>query len=143
MVLVNILENVGDRILVLVAEQLGQPLGQALDAVDQLRRAVEERAEAAGARRDHRAALRAGLRDRPCALHRAAELNFADAREADALDLRRCALEHRGFVIDLDPHPHEFGTIWAAAKSCCTCPTGTPEKVTSEPLLSPLTPCAK
>ena len=35
----DIVEDVGDRILVLVAQQLGQPLGQPLDAVDQLRRA--------------------------------------------------------------------------------------------------------
>ena len=45
----DILEDVGDRILVLVAEQFGQPLGQPLDAVDQLRRAVEQGAEAARA----------------------------------------------------------------------------------------------
>ena len=44
---VDILEDVGDRILVLVAQQLGQALGQALDAVDQLRRAVEQCAEPA------------------------------------------------------------------------------------------------
>ena len=45
------------------------------------------------------------------ALDRAFQRDFADAGEADALDLRGGALEHRGFGIDHDPHPDEFGPV--------------------------------
>ena len=108
---VDVLEDVGDRVLVLVAHQFGQPLGQPLDAVDQFRRRVEQGAKPARRGRDDRAALRTGLLDRATALDRAVELDFADPGEADALDLRRGALEDGGVGIDLDPHPHEFGPL--------------------------------
>jgi hypothetical protein len=62
-------------------------------------------------RRDHRAALGADLVDRPAAAHRAGELDFADAGEADAVDLRGRPLKYRGLFIDADSHPHEFGTV--------------------------------
>ena len=140
--LVEVLEDVGDRVLVLVAEQFGQPLGQALDPVDQFRRTVEQRAEPARARRDDRATLRSQLLDRRRALDRAVELDFADAGEADALDLRGGALKHRCFIVDVDPHPDELRPV-GQQRDRSTCPTGTPEKVTPEPLLSPLTACAK
>ena len=39
------------------------------------------------------------------------ELDFADAGEADAVDLRAGALEHRRLLIDLDPHPDELGPV--------------------------------
>ena len=61
-----------------------------------------------------------GITGQPCgpswvigwrALDRAVELDFADPGEADALDLRGGALEHRGLGIDLDPHPDEFGPV--------------------------------
>ena len=108
-----------------VAQQLGQPLGQPLDAVDQFRRRVEQCAEPAGAGRDHRAALRPGLGQRPRALDRAFQRDFADAGEADALDLRGGALEHRGFGVDLDPDPDEFGPVGQQA-DLSIWPTGRP-----------------
>ncbi len=106
--LVEILQDVGDRILVLVAQQLGQPLGQALDALHQLRRAVEQRPEAAGARRDDRAALRPGLGNRRAAAACAVELDLVHSGKADAVDLRGRPLQDRGLVVDVDPHPHEL-----------------------------------
>ena len=108
---VDILENVGDRILVLVAEQLGQALGQPLNPIDQLRRAIEQSADSAGCRRNDRAALRPGLLDRRSAAFGALQLDFADSGEADAVNLRAGALEHRRLVIDIDPDPDELGPV--------------------------------
>ena len=51
------------------------------------------------------------LRDRRARRARAVELDFADAGEADAVDLRGGALEHRRLLIDVDPHPDEFGAV--------------------------------
>ena len=70
---------------------------------------LSERAKPARGRREYRAALRPDLGDRRRALDRAVELDFADAGEADALDLGAGALEHRGLIVDLDPHPDELG----------------------------------
>ena len=108
---IDILEDVGDRILVLVAEQLGQPLGQALDAVDQLRRAVEQGAEAARGRRDDRAALRAHLRDRRRPRTAPSSWISLTPVKPTPLICARRALEHRRLLIDLDPDPHEFGPV--------------------------------
>src|SRR5206468_3270448 len=85
--------------------------GQALDSVDELRSAVEERADTAGGGGDHWAALRTDLLDRRVAAFGAGQLDFGDAGETDAVDLRAGALEHRSLVIDVDPHPHELGAV--------------------------------
>ena len=92
-------------------KQLGQPLGQPLNPVDQFRRRIEQCAEPAGAGRNYRAALRSNLGQRLAALDRALKGDFADAGEADALDLGGGALKHRRFGIDLHPHPDEFRPV--------------------------------
>src|SRR5437762_13985505 len=107
---IDILEDIGDRVLVLVAEQLGQTLGQPLNAIDDLRSAIEQSTKATGARRDHGASLGAGLLDRRTPSRRARELNFTHASEADAVDRRGCTLEDRRLLVDLNPHPDELGT---------------------------------
>ena len=94
-----------------VADQLGQALGQPLDAIDQFRRARKQCAKPARGGRNHRAALRPDLGQSLGTAHRAAELNFGRRRKADRLDLRRRALEYRRYVVDFDPHPDEFGPV--------------------------------
>ena len=108
---VDILEDVRNRILVLVAEQLRQPLGQSLDAVDQFRGAVEKRADSARGRGNHRTALRADLFDRGSPALRAGQLDLGHAGEADAVDLRAGALENGGLLIDIHPHPNELRPV--------------------------------
>jgi len=109
--LFDILQDVGKGVLIAIRKQLGQPLGQALDAVDQFRRGVQQRAQATGTGGNHRASLRAHLRQRLAALNRALQGDFADTGESDALDLSGGALEDRRFRIDLDPDPDEFRPI--------------------------------
>ena len=52
-----------------------------------------------------------GLADRREVVDGAGRRGPADAGEADPLDLRGRALEHRGRFIDLDPDPDEFGPV--------------------------------
>ena len=55
--LLEIVEDAGDRFLVAVGKQFGEPLGQRRDAFEQLRRGVEQLAERARLGRDHRHAI--------------------------------------------------------------------------------------
>ena len=130
---VDIFEDVGDRVLVLVVEQFGQALGQPLDAVDQFRRAVEQGAEPAGARRDHRATLRPHLGDRRRALDRAVELDFAEPVKPTALI---CAVVpwSTGVWSSTSIRTHTNSGRLGSSEIFWTWPTGTPEKVTLDPL---------
>ena len=123
----EIVEDAGDRFLVAVGEQFGQPLGQRRDAFEQLRRGVEQLAERARPGRDDRHAIGAfGLRvllgaaylaarraacARRARRRRRIELDLRDAGEADAADRRGRALEHRRLVVDDDAHADELRAV--------------------------------
>src|SRR6185369_6403516 len=108
---VDILEDVRNRVLVLVAKQFGEALGQPLQPLHQLGRAIEQRAEAAGAGWNDRATLRTRLADRRASPDSPVQLDFADSGEADALDLCGRALKDRRLFIDFDSDPDELGPV--------------------------------
>ncbi|PAV92620.1 hypothetical protein WR25_13766 [Diploscapter pachys] len=112
---VGIVEDAGDRRLIAVGEQAGQPLGQRRQALEQLRRAVQDRADAALLGRDHGHAIGAlrrigafGADDRRRTLARAVQRDGAGAGEA-ALDRRGRALQDRRILVERHAHAHELG----------------------------------
>ena len=152
--LLEIVEDAGDRFLVAVGEQLGEPLGQRRDPLEQLRRGVEQLAERARLGRDHRHAIGAfGLR----ILLGAADLAARPARPGPASGARGgsswiCETPVKPTPRIVAVVPSSTGvsslTVIRTRMNCglsgsrlidSIWPTGTPEKVTAEPLARPST----
>src|SRR5690606_10660683 len=84
--LLDIFQDGGKALLILVVREFGEPLGQGRQALKELRRGVEDLAEAADPVRYHGLAGGSLVRDGRGALHRAVERNLGNAGETDTLE---------------------------------------------------------
>ena len=148
--LLEIVEDAGDRFLVAVGEQFGEPLGQRRDPFEQLRRGVEQLAERARLGRDDRHAIGAfatadsarGRRSRgaagapgPASALGGGSSWICETPVKPTPRMVAVVPSRTGVSsLDGDPDADELRAVAASRLIDSIWPTGTPEKVTRRAL---------